>query len=141
MAYASQDDIESILDEDEKPIPADAEDRLATNLEEATDTVAAYLGFRYADDEEIPGVVRRVTARVALRGFQDSPAAGKQSETNTMGPFGYHVNWSKEATTGDFYLTDSDEMKLDPLRKVTPRMVGHVPMWSQPEPRIWDSYA
>lgn len=142
MAWASIADVEAILDEDEEPIPASGHvrERLATNLEEATDVVQGYLGRDYTEEPEpddgdvpgdVPGAVRRVVARVAMRGFVEVDASpGVQSETNTMGPFGYHINWSKEAVSGDFYLTDTDRLRLGKYRLTTGRTVGHVAAWS-----------
>ena len=140
MAWASVADVQVILDEDEEPIPdtGHVRERLARNLEEATDVVAAFLGRDYtdADDDndgvpdDVPGAVRRVVARVALRGFMEPASPGMQSETNTMGPFGYHVNWSKESVSGDFYLTDSDELRLGKYRLSSARGVGHVAAWN-----------
>lgn len=139
MAWANVDDVKVILDEDEEPIPdsGHVRERLQRNLEEATDVVQGYLGRDYADEPvdgvpgDVPGAVRRVVARVAMRGFMEVDASpGMQSETNTMGPFGYHVNWSKEAVSGDFYLTDSDELRLSRYRATTGRTPGHVAAWS-----------
>ena len=140
MAWASVDDVKVILDEDEIEIPATGHvlERLKRNLEEATDVVAAYLGRDYTDAADgdgvpgdVPGAVRRVVARVAMRGFQEADSSpGVQSETNTMGPFGYHVNWSKEAVSGDFYLTDTDQLRLGRYRLSTGRSAGHVAAWS-----------
>lgn len=139
MAWANVEDVEAILPEDEEPIPATghARDRLVVNLEEATDIVSAFLEREYTDDDldsdgvpdDVPPAVRRVVARVALRGFmetQDDP--GASGTTSTMGPFAYHINWSKEAQAGDFYLTDSDKDRLEQYRRSTPRAVGHAPM-------------
>lgn len=138
MAWANIEDVEKILPEDEDPIPTagHARDRLAEYLEEATDVVGAFLGREYdGEDEDSDGVpddvplpVRRVVARVALRGFVDPPPTGVQSETNAMGPFSYHVNWAREAMAGDFYLTDTDEMRLKKFRLGGARGAGHTPM-------------
>lgn len=139
MAYANVEDVKNILppDEDEIPGTGPVLIRLKTNLEEATDLIIAYLGREYdeADDDEddvpddVPPAVRRVVARVALRGFMDSPDnPGAQGETNAMGPFSYHINWSKEATSRDFYLTDSDKARLKRYRLVSTNTVGHAPM-------------
>lgn len=137
LAWANAEDVKAILPEDEEPIPSTGHvlERLEVNLLEATDVVSAYLGREYTDDPvdgvpgDVPGAVRRVVARVALRGFMDTDVAGgAQGETNAMGPFSYHVNWSKEAVAGDFYLTDNDELRLDRYRLSGPRAVGHAPM-------------
>src|SRR5689334_8997517 len=100
-AYANQEDVEKILPEHEE-VPEDAVERLETNLEEATDLVIGYLGREYTDDAidgvpgDVPGAVRRVTARVALRGFIDAPDnPGAEAETNLMGPFSHTINWSR----------------------------------------------
>lgn len=136
MAYANKVDVENILPEDEG-VPADAVVRLVVNLEEATDLVIAALGREYTDVDEdedgvpddVPGAVRRVVARVALRAFTDNPDnPGALSETNLMGPFSHTINWSKEAQARDFYLTDSDELRLKKYALTTPRAVGHAPM-------------
>lgn len=139
MAWANVEDVKAILPEDEDDIPSSghALDRLKVNLEEATDVVRPFLGRDYTGDDDdnddvpddVPPAVRRVVARVALRGFMDTDATGGAAgETNTMGPFAYHINWSKEAQAGDFYLTDSDEDRLSPFQQTGPRAAGHVPM-------------
>lgn len=142
MAWASVDDVKVILDEDEEPIPetGHVRERLQRNLEEATDVVQGFLGRDYTQEPEpndggvpgdVPGAVRRVVARVAMRGFIETDSEpGVQSETNTMGPFGYHINWSKEAVSGDFYLSDSDELRLGPYRLRGGGTAGHVAAWS-----------
>lgn len=135
MAYAAQVDVEKILP-DEETVPSTAVQRLATNLQEATDLVEAYLERTYTGPpdedgvpDDVPGAVRRVTARVALRAFTDTPDnPGAVAETNLMGPFSHTINWSKEAQARDFYLTASDELRLDKFRLGTPRGVGHAPM-------------
>jgi hypothetical protein len=139
VAYANVLDVESILPEDdEEGVPDDARHRLETNLEEATDLVIGYLKREFSDDDEdedgvpddVPPAVRRVVARVALRGFLDQPDnPGAESEVNLMGPFSHTINWSKEAQARDFYLTDAERMRLDRFRQSTASSVGHVPMY------------
>ncbi|AHY84113.1 head-to-tail adaptor [Mycobacterium phage LittleLaf] len=138
MAWASVEDVRKILPDDEDDIPEEGHvlELVEAYLEEATDVVSSYLGFEYegeADEDgvpdDVPPRVRRVVARVALRGFIDPAPANAQSETSTMGPFAYHVNWSREATKGDFYLTDTDELRLKPFRRSRSRAAAHVPMW------------
>jgi hypothetical protein len=137
--WASVDDVKAILHEDEEPIPDDGHvlERLEVNLLEATDVVSAHLEREYdePDDDndgvpdDVPPAVRRVVARVALRGFMDSDAeTGATGSTQAMGPFSYHVNWAKEAVAGDFYLTGNDELRLAKYRLGTARGAGHVPM-------------
>lgn len=145
MAWANIADVEKILPEDETvPTSGHVRERLAINLEEATDLVRAHIEQDYdevapdapapdedADDvpDTVPGPVRRVVARVALRGFLDEPEnPGAAGETNAMGPFSHHINWSKEAQARDFFLTESDELRLRRYRLSTPRGVGHAPM-------------
>ena len=144
LAWASVDDVRAILSEEEDEIPEDGHvlERLMVNLLEATDVVSAYLerdDFGDPDDDDdgdgvpddVPPRVRRVVARVALRSFiEPNDTPGAQGETHAMGPFSYHVNWSKEAVAGDFYLTETDKMKLDRYRLSTPSAAGHVPMYS-----------
>lgn len=137
MAYATQADVEAILPEHEE-VPTEAEDRLAVILEEATDLVIAYLGREYTgedvapDDEvpdDVPGAVRRVVARVALRAFIDAPDnPGAEAETQLMGPFSHSINWSREAQARDLYLTDSDKLRLEKFVVNSARGVYHVPM-------------
>lgn len=140
MAYAAQSDVEAILPEDED-VPTEAEERLATNLEEATDLVSAFLHREYTGEDaepdpdgdgvpdDVPGAVRRVVARVALRAFIDAPDnPGAVAETNLMGPFSHTINWSKEAQARDFYLTYSDEQRLKPYVLLTARSAAHAPM-------------
>lgn len=138
MAWAAIADVEKILPEDETvPASGAVRERLAANLEEATDLVAAFLDVEYAGadtdsdgvPDDVPGPVRRVVARVALRGFLDEPEnPGAAGETNAMGPFSHHINWSREAQARDFFLTESDELRLRRYRASTPRGVGHAPM-------------
>lgn len=137
MAYATQADVEKILPEHEE-VPAEAVPRLATILEEATDLVNAYLGREYtgadldpedAVPDDVPGAVRRVVARVALRAFIDAPDnPGAEAETQLMGPFSHSINWSREAQARDLYLTESDKLRLDQFQVVSSRGVYHVPM-------------
>ena len=121
MAYATQDDVEVILPEGEE-VPQEAEERLETVLEEATDLVIGYLEREYTGDDEdgddvpddVPGAVRRVVARVALRAFVDEPAnPGAESEVNLMGPFSHTINWMKDAQSRSLYLTDGEKLRLD----------------------------
>lgn len=141
LAWASVADVEAILDEEDDAIPTDEADhilvRLKVNLLEATDVVSAYLDRDYGDDDEdddgvpddVPPRVRRVVARVALRGFNDFPGQpGVEGTTSTMGPFATHLNWSKEAVAGDFYLTDADKLRLSKYRLGSTKQVGHVSM-------------
>lgn len=138
MAWANVDDVQQILPDDESIPPSGRTlDRVETNLEEATDLVSAFLGRVYegddddADDvpDDVPAAVRRVVARVALRAFIDEPDyPGAQGVTNAMGPFSTHINWAKEATSRDFMLTDTDELRLSPYTVTTTRAVGHAPM-------------
>lgn len=136
MAYATTEDIEVILPEGEE-IPESASDRLELNLEEATDLVIGYLEFEYTGDpgldgvpEDVPDAVRRVVARVAMRGFLDDPAnPGAESEVNLMGPFSHTINWSKEFQSRDFYLTDADKMRLERYVRGYTGGVVHVPMY------------
>lgn len=144
MAWANIADVETILPEDETvPATGHIRERLATNLEEATDLVRGYLERDYdsvGDDpapdddddlvpDQVPGAVRRVVARVAMRGFlYEAENPGAAAETNAMGPYSHSINWSREAQAGDFYLTGSDESRLRKFRLTTPRAVGNVPM-------------
>ncbi len=139
MAWANAEDVRAILPEEEDDIPTSGHvlERLQVNLEEATDVVQPFLGRDYTGDDDdddgvpddVPPAVRRVVARVALRGFSDDAAeSGATGTTNTMGPFAYHINWSKEAQSGDFYLTDWDELRLKPFRLISTRAAGHAPM-------------
>lgn len=154
MAYATQADVEKILPDDES-VPNEAVERLETNLEEATDLVIAFLGREYTgepvdeDDpvpDDVPGAVRRVTARVALRAFMDAPEnPGAVAETNLMGPFSHTINWSKEAQARDFYLTDSDELRLKRFVVSSSRAVKHAPMvghcdWTDPAYGFTDAH-
>lgn len=147
-AWANIADVQTILPEDETvPASGHVRERLARNLEEATDLVRAYIGHDYdftdddpaveapdADTDDVPdtvpGPVRRVVARVALRAFLDEPEnPGAAAETNAMGPFSHSINWSRESQARDFYLTESDKDRLYDFRQSTPRAVGHVPMF------------
>lgn len=135
MAYANVDDVNAILPEDEQ-VPPEAEDRVLVNLEEATDLVIPFIGRQYTgadtDDgvpDDVPGAVRRVVARVALRGFSDAPDnPGAVAETHLLGPFSHTLNWSKEAQARDFYLTDSDKLRLNPFQLASQRGAYHAPM-------------
>lgn len=139
MAYASLSDVEAILPPDED-MPDDPTSReylnLTTALEESTDLVIGYLEREY-DGElidgvpgDVPGAVRRLVARVAMRAFIDNPDnPGAEAETNLMGPFSHTINWSKEAQARDFYLTDSDKMRLDRFKVGFLAGAGHMPMW------------
>ena len=133
MAYANSDDVAGILPDDEE-VPAEAEERLEINLEEATDLVIGFLGREYTDElvdgvpGDVPGAVRRVVARVAMRGFDEPDDPGAAGTTNAMGPFSHHINWSREAQARDFYLTDSDEIRLKRYRLISTRSAAHAPM-------------
>lgn len=135
MAYASVDDVVVILPPGEE-VPPEAEDRLLVNLEEATDLVVGYLDKEYtgtlgSDDvpEDVPDAVRRVVARIALRGFLDEPDnPGAESEVQLMGPFSHTINWSKEAQARDFYLTDAEKLRLDRFKLFPATGAAHVAM-------------
>lgn len=136
MAYAAQEDVEKILPEGET-VPGEAEDKLATVLEEATDLVIGYLGFEYdgapEDDGvpgDVPGAVRRVVARVALRTFVDEPNdPGAMSSRDLMGPFSHDINWSREAQDGSVYLSNGEELRLNPFVRGSTTGAGHYPMY------------
>ena len=142
MAYATIDDVNTILPEDEE-VPVEASDRVQWNLEEATDLVIGYLETEIwpavpdgAEDEDedgvhddVPPAVRRVVARIAMRGFMADPSEpGAESEVNLMGPFSHAINWSKEAQARDFYLTDADRLRLDRFKVGYTGAAGHAPM-------------
>jgi hypothetical protein len=138
MAYATIDDVDKILPEDET-IPDDVrvQERLETNLEEATDLIIGFLERQYSGDDtdgdgvpdDVPNPVRRVVARVAMRGFTDEPDnPGAEGEVSAMGPFSHTINWSKEAQARDFYLTDSDKLRLEPYRLGYTGGAAHAPM-------------
>lgn len=146
MAYASTADVEAILPPDEEMPSSSTSEflRLEKALDEATDLVIGYLRREYVgeptgeDDpvpDDVPGAVRRVTARVALRAFIDSPDnPGAEAETNLMGPFSHTINWSREAQARDFYLTDSDRLRLDRFRLGYSGGAAHVPMYQECPP-------
>lgn len=126
MAYATLADVEKILPDSEDMPTEDSRDQhnLLAALEEATDLVIGFLKGEYTGDptdepgdmvpDDVPGAVRRVVARVAMRGFMsDNDNLGAESETQLMGPFSHALNWSREAQAGDFYLTNSDELRIE----------------------------
>lgn len=136
MAYATIEDVTNILPEGEE-VPADAEDRLQTGLEEATDLVVAFLEREYTQPDEdqdgvpddVPPAVRRVVARVAMRGFLDEPTnPGAQAEVELMGPFSHTINWAKEAQARSFFLTDGEKLRLEPYKAGYTGQAGHFPM-------------
>lgn len=136
MAYATQEDVEKILPEGET-VPTTAEDKLATVLEEATDLVIGYLEFEYDGDpdddgvpDDVPGAVRRVVARVALRAFIDEPDdPGAVSTRDLMGPFSHDINWSKESQDGSVYLSRGEELRLDRFVRGSTMGAAHYPMY------------
>lgn len=138
MAYANQEDVEKILPEGET-IPEDPPttvERLETMLEEATDLIIGFLdGKEYKGDlldgvpDDVPGAVRRVTARVAMRTFLDDPwNPGAASEVNLMGPFSHTINWSKEVQARDLYLTDAEKLRLERFKSGYSGAAAHMPM-------------
>jgi hypothetical protein len=136
MAYASVEDVSLILPEG-GTVPPEAEDQLNVYLEEATDLVIGYLDREFiepatGDDlvpDDVPDAVRRVVARIAMRGFTDEPGnPGAESEVELMGPFSHTINWMKEAQARSFYLTDSEKMRLDRFKLFPATGVVHVPM-------------
>jgi hypothetical protein len=144
MAYATVEDVNTILPDEEEDVPAESEDRLEVMLEEATDLVVGYLESERwpttpetEDDEdgdgvhdEVPPAVRRVTARVAMRTFLDDPwNPGAESEVNLMGPFSHTINWSKEVQARDLYLTDMEKLRLDRFKLGYKGSAAHVPMY------------
>ena len=133
MAYADFSDVEAILPPDEE-MPTEPASRdwltLTTALEESTDLVIGYLEREFLAEDVIPDAVRRVVARVAMRAFIDNPDnPGAEAETNLMGPFSHTINWSKEAQTRDFYLTESDRLRLDRFKIGFLGGAAHMPMW------------
>jgi len=136
MAYANIDDVNKLLDPDER-VPAEEEDKMTVLLEEATDLIIGYLEREYTEEDEdedgvpddVPGAVRRVAARVALRGLEDDPAnPGAEAEINLMGPFSHTINWSKEYQGRSLYLTAGEELRLDRYKGGYTGGVTHVPM-------------
>jgi|694.fasta_scaffold26064_2 hypothetical protein len=139
MAYANVDDIEAILPpENDMPVdPSREYTNLITALEESTDLVIGYIEREYTANRyegvpsDVPDAVRRVTARVAMRAFTESPDnPGAEAETNLMGPFSHTINWSKEAQARDFYLTASDKMRLDRFKTGYVSGAVHIAMWN-----------
>jgi hypothetical protein len=66
---------------------------------------------------------------VTLRAFLDDAAnPGAESEVNLMGPFSHTINWSKEAQARDFYLTDSDKLRLERYVAVQYSGAAYAPM-------------
>jgi len=137
MAYATQADVEKILPDGET-VPGAAEDKLATMLEEASDLIIGYLGFEYTGTpdildgvpDDVPGAVRRVAARVALRTFIDEPdEPGAASTRDLMGPFSHDINWSKESQDGSVYLSPGERMRLEPFLKGSIVGAAHYPMY------------
>lgn len=147
-AYASLADVEAILPPDEdmphEPSNDDAPSREYQNLKvgllEATDLVIGHLGREYTGEVgedgvpvDVPPPVRRVVARVAMRAFTVSPDnPGAEAETQLMGPFSHTINWSKAAQDRDFYLTDSDEKRLERFCAASTSGAAHVPMYQVP---------
>lgn len=138
MAYANVDDVEAILppETDMPQEPSREYTNLVTALEEATDLVIGYIEREYTGTlyegvpSDVPDAVRRVTARVAMRAFTDSPDnPGAEAETNLMGPFSHTINWSREAQSRDLYLTSSDKLRLDRFKAGYLNGAGHMPMW------------
>lgn len=138
MAYAGLTDVANILPPDEDMPEADsrAETNLLTALEEATDLVIGFLDREYTgtpdDDgvpEDVPDPVRRVVARVAMRGFLNEDAQqGAESEVQLMGPFSHTINWMKEVQARDFFLTRSDEIRLERFKLFPTTGAAHVAM-------------
>lgn len=133
MAYAELSDVEAILPPDEV-MPTEPGSReymnLTTALEEATDLVIGYIEREYGPEDLIPDPVRRVVARVAMRSFIENPDnPGAEAETNLMGPFSHTINWSREAQARDFYLTESDKMRLERYKQGYFSGAVHMPMW------------
>lgn len=135
MAYANVEDVEAILPEGEEI--GDAEDRVKTNLEEATDLIIGFLEFEYEGGDEdqdgvpddVPPAVRRVVARVTLRAFIDEPwNPGAESEVNLMGPFSHTLNWSKEVQARDLFLTDMEKLRLERFKIGYRGSAVHMPM-------------
>jgi hypothetical protein len=145
MAYANQGDVELILPDDDAEVPEEAVDRLAVVLEEATDLVIGYLEREYTGDDtdtdgvpdDVPGAVRRVTARVALRAFTENPdEPGAAATTSLMGPFSHTINWAKTAQDRSVYLSDSDELRLERFKRAFAGSgAAHVPMYDNSYPR------
>lgn len=142
VAYATAADVEKILDASiELPATGSRErDNLEAALLEATDAVIGYLEREFEGDatdapddlvpDDVPGAVRRVTARVALRGFLEDPSApGAESEVNLMGPFSHTINWSKEAQARSLYLTQGEKDRIARFRVDFSSTAGHVAMF------------
>lgn len=136
MAYANVEDVGVILPEGET-VPAEAEDQLNVYLEEATDLVIGYLDREFTEPDvdldlvpdDVPDAVRRVVARVAMRGFTDEPGnPGAESEVDLMGPFSHTINWMKEAQSRTFYLTESEKVRLDRFRLFPSSGAVYMPM-------------
>lgn len=140
MAYATLDDVKKILPEDEDLPEEDSrgEGNLLAALDEATDLVIGFLHREYTGEptdepedmvpDDVPGAVRRVVARVAMRGFMADVNPGAESEVQLMGPFSHALNWSKEAQAGDFYLTNSDELRIERFAVGGSGGAGYAPM-------------
>lgn len=121
MAWANVADVNKLLPPDEQ-IPEEYEPQVKAVLEEATDLVIGHLdrGWSGQPDADgipadLPGAVRRVVARIALRAFEDEgDNPGAIQSTNLMGPFSHTVNWGKDAIDRSVYLSKGEEIRLAP---------------------------
>lgn len=156
MAYASIADINKILSTDESPLPSPPgsgaeEQRIVVNvqtvLEEATDLLVSVLHREYAGDEgddgvpdDVPGPVRRVCARMALRAFtEDDADAGAEATTSLMGPFSRTINWRAEAQDRSVYLSDTERERLEPFILNYQGGAAHYPMFDCESPFYYSS--
>jgi hypothetical protein len=138
--YASLTDVENILPPDEEMPEANSREQnnLLTAILEATDLVIGYLEREYTGEvegndpvpDDVPGAVRRVVARVAMRSFTEEPFnPGAESEVNLMGPFSHTLNWSKEAQARSVWLSEGERTRLDRFKVGYSGKATHVPMY------------
>lgn len=86
-------------------------------LDDASDTVAAFLRWEEPYPVPVPGPVRRVVARMVTR-YWERPAGdasvGLAHQQDTAGPFSQTLTYADGATSGDTWLTKADKAILRP---------------------------
>lgn len=107
---ATTEDVDRLLD---APLEQEEVEHVELLIEEASDLVRAYTGKDFLED--VPGGVKRVTARMVVRtlaGGDSGAPVGMTSENQSAGVFSHSRSFEAGSTDGGVWLSRQDKIKL-----------------------------